>query len=268
MRRLDIVLRTSVNKGVNAFKRIVDVPRDVLIFKSLKSLVNSINEYDNPELEIKLTILDDHSSEDNLKKLDDICKTCNRPYEIINLEGSGYNGPDGSALAQFKYGRDCTDLVYMVEDDYFHATDAIRRMVDAFFYFRQRSDLIDVVIYPYDSTHLYNLYDDYKGTEPTRVFLLDNHYWRTTTKTANTLFTHSSLIKNYWPLFENLGTNYPNVAEDQTINRMYNNGVTMGGPVTVFSPMPSLAVHVSYHMPSIIKSDFIDWPTEFYKLEV
>jgi hypothetical protein len=268
MRRLDVILRTCVATSVQPWKRIVDVPRDVLVFKSLKSLVNSINEYDNAELDIKLTILDDHSPEEGLNKIKEICDTCNRPYEVISLEGKGHTGADGSSMAQFKFARDCNDLVYMVEDDYFHAKDAIRRMVEAFFYFRQRSDLIDVVIYPYDSTHLYNMYDDYKGADPTRVYILDNHYWRTTEKTAYTMFTHSNILKFYWPLFENLGTNFPSVAEDQTINRMYNNGVTMGGPVTVFSPMPSLAVHVSYHMPAIIKTDFIDWVTEFHNLEV
>jgi len=267
MRRLDVVLRTSVNTSVRPWDRIIKCSREELVFKSLKSLVNSINEFNDDGMDIKLTILDDHSSEDNLKKLDDICKTCNRPYEIINLEGKGYNGPDGSALAQFKFGRDCTDFVYMVEDDYFHATDAIRRMVDAFFYFRQRSDLIDVILYPYDSTHLYEPENGGRH-DPTRVYILNNYYWRTTTKTANTMFVHSSTLKAYWPLFEILGRDFPEAVEDSTINRMYNNGVTMGGPVTVFSPMPSLAVHVSYNMPSIIDTKFIDWPTEFHNLEV
>lgn len=265
--QLDVVLRTSVNNAVRPWKRIIDVPRDVLVFKCLKSLVNSINEFDEQEIQIKLTVLDDRSSSENLDKIKKYLSECNRDTELISLNTDGYNGQTGSALAQFAYGRDCEGLVYMVEDDYFHSIDSIRRMTESWLYFRSRTDLLDVAIYPYDSTHLYE--PENNGMHaPTRLFLINNHYWRTTEKTANTIFLHSNTIKKYWPLFEKLGIEFPNVTEDHTINRMYNNTVTTGGPVSLFSPVPSLAVHVSYNMPGIINTNFIDWPKRFEELSL
>lgn len=266
-RRLDIILRTSVDNSVRPWKRIVDVPRSELVFKCFKSLINSINEFKEERVHIKLTVLDDHSTEENLNKLKDIAATCSAEVEFISLEHQGYNGPNGSALKQFFTGANCEDLVYMVEDDYFHALNSIRSMFEAWFYFRQKTDLMDVAIYPYDSTHLYE--PENKGVhEPTRVFLINDQYWRTANKTANTIFLHSRTLKTYWPLFEKLGIDFPDVTEDDTINRMYGNGVTAGGPIYLFSPMPSLAVHVSYNMPTVINTDFVDWVKKFNELEV
>lgn len=263
-RHLHVILRTSMDTSVRPWKRIIDIPRDQLILKCTQSLVNTINDFDDKELEIDLTVLDDHSEPANLQKLEKVLDTSNRSYKLTNLTKQGVNH---SALYQFQLAHDSPDMVYIVEDDYFHAPTALKQMFNAWFYFRHKVDLLDVAVYPYDSTHLYEP-ENNGNPDPTKIHIVNGHYWRTTTKTANTVLMHSVTIKKYWPLFETLAKEFPYVAEDETINRMYNNGVTIGGPVCLFSPMPSLAVHVSYNMPTIIPTDFIDWVSCFYNLEV
>ena len=261
----DIILRTCLNNSVQPWDRIIDLPKNIITLKCVKSLINSINNFDDSKVNMKLTVIDDHSSADNLTLLLDILNTCNRPVNVIELTDTGYNN---SALEQFKLGHDNDSLVYMVEDDYFHAHNAIEEMFNAWWYFRSIKDpLYDIAIYPYDSTHLY-WPDDNRPIEPALLYNFRNWYWRTTTKTSNTMLIHSNTIKKYWVLFEALATQFPNVTEDDTINRLYNNGVNAGGPVCLFSPVPSLAVHISYHKPTIMDQTFIDWVKCFNDLEL
>ena len=262
-RQLHVILRTSDRAIINS-SRIVNVSRMELILKCLKSLVDSINFVSNPNLEIKFTVLDDHSSNENISKIEKIVNTCKFGGTVYTLPGPTNNFKQ-SAFAQFDSGRNSQDFVYMVEDDYFHSVYAIEKMFNAWMKFREMTDFLDVAIYPYDSTHLY---DGNKSNHIAKIFYLDNQYWRTTCKTANTMFIHSSTIKKYWEPFEHLAVNYPDVTEDETINRLYNNFVETGGPICLFSPMPSLAVHVSYDMPKEIDTSFVKWHKLFQETKI
>lgn len=258
---LTIVLRTCLDTGVINMKRICDVDRITLVSKCIKSLVKAINN--STCNDITFYVLDDHSSEQNIKILKDILKLCKIKYEFINLPEKPslfkykYNF---SAYEQFRYGKDFSDgLVYFVEDDYFHAEDAIDAMLLTYFEFRKNTDLNEIAIYPYDSTH--NYYENL----PTRLIHFANRLWRTTNRSANTLFIHSNEVRKYWFLFDQLATHYNDgkTKEDNTINRLWNNTITHGGPISLFSPIPSVAIHLSVHDPITINTEMFNWKQKF-----
>jgi len=259
---LTIVLRTCGSSGVllNSTPRISGTDRRTLVLKCVKSLVESINNVTD-NITMKLWVLDDHSDQDFLNKINHIVSDCKISYDVVSLP----DRPDDfafpynwSAYEQFRYGRDIADgLVYFVEDDYLHSKDAIQSMIQAYVMFRNLTDLTPVALYPYDSTHNYK-----QMSEPCRLFYAPDQrrMWRTTSKTANTIFMHSDQVRQYWQLFEVLAKQYGNGAnEDITINRIWNNGVIQSGPVCLFSPIPSVAVHVSFDEPVLLTDQLNDW---------
>lgn len=265
---LDIVLRICGKHGVlgSDVERICGKNREEMLIKCFISLVKSVNYATREGINYHFYILDDNSTAKFKKKISKILKTCNKNYTFVPLAEEGFNY---SAFEQFRYGKDVAqDLVYFVEDDYLHTEDAISSMTDAFFYFSSVSDLNEVCIYPYDSTHNYAP-DTFP--QPTRLFYDSNRLWRTTRKTANTMFLHSNTVRRYFPLFEKLAKEYKfegTVFEDNTINRMYSNTVTIGGPVWLFSPIPSLAAHLSFAEPIQLKTEMNDWKKEYDSIDI
>jgi hypothetical protein len=253
---LDIILRTCASASVPAFgpaalnpHRICGDDKDLMIRKCLTSLVGSINHCDH---DIKLIILDDHSGAAFLKKMKAILDTCDKPYEIVSLEKKGFNN---SAYQQFLYARNARELAYTVEDDYLHTPDALNEMLYAYYHFKARVGFNDVAIYPFDCDHRYKV-----GQErPCKIFYRNNRYWRTNLASSNTLFAHRDIFQRYFPVFETLALEYPSKDESDTINRLYNNLVDCGGPVTLFTPIPSLAVHLTYDEPLEITTAMFDW---------
>lgn len=268
---LTIILRTCGNSGVisNQANRISGTDRVTLILKCIKSLVESINNVTH-KIPMKLYVLDDHSEQDFLVKIENIVSNCKVPFEIVNIPDRPSNFKysfNYSAYEQFRYGRDVAkNLVYTVEDDYLHSTDAIQAMLDAYSFFRNSSDQNEVAIYPYDSTHNYK--NNY--SEPTRLFYLNGRLWRSTSKSANTIFMHSDTFRRYWGLFDLLATEYGdgNIEEDRTINRIWNNTVIQGGPVCLFSPIPSVAAHISFDEPIRITSEMNDWRERYNEIDI
>jgi len=266
---LTIVLRTCGSSGVisNQARRISGTDRQTLVLKCIKSIVESINNI-TANIPIKFFVLDDHSEPNFLARMENIISSCRVPYEIINLpdRSSEFKQPyNFSAWEQFRYGRDIAqDLLYMVEDDYLHCPTAIQDMIDAWGAFRSISDTSNVAIYPYDSTHNYR-----NINVPARLFYLNDRLWRTTTKSANTMFIHSDDIRKYWPLFDKLARDYGDgTSEDGTINRIWNNAVDHAGPVCLFSPIPSVAVHVSFDEPIKLKTELNDWRERYDSIDL
>ena len=260
--KLDIIARTCSKKETTPNgKRIVDDAREDLILKCIDSLVKSAN---NCNEVITLKILDDHSDIDFLEKLNKVLQHSKHSVFINNLEQEGANY---SWYTQFKEGSYSEELVYYVEDDYFHCDNAISSMMEFF-----SSGVTDdykkfngMVIYPYDCPHRYwpRLHD------AARIFYQGNRYWRTINHTAGTFMIHSNSIRNFWPVFESLALNYPALKESETINLLYSNLVTHGGPLACFSPIPSVAFHMSYanEPPNILETKFSNWKEEWKNYE-
>ena len=265
---LTIVLRICGRSGVapNSTPRISGSDRLTLILKCAQSLVEAIN---NAKYKCQLITVDDHSDAISLPLIQKILNQANCTSQFINLSDRDttkfVHSFNWSAYEQFRLGRDSQGLVYFVEDDYLHSKNAINELLDAFYFFRSLTDLNNVCIYPYDSTHNYN-----QINTPTRLFYFQDRLWRTTGKTANTMLIHSDDIRQYWPLFDRLSTMYSvdNTNEDTTINRLWNNAVIQGGPITLFSPIPSIAAHISFDEPIKLTHEMNDWRERYNQLEI
>lgn len=260
--KLNIIVRTCSKRSVTqGLKRIVDVSREGMTLRCIDSLIKAANEV--PE-NVTIRILDDHSDDIFLSKLNQLLDKSKHQTSIRHLEQEGFNY---SALEQFKEGANSEDLVYLVEDDYLHTKDSITSMLSFFAsnevtpYARFNA----LAISPFDSPHRYwpTLVD------PCRIFYQGQRYWRTITHTSNTIMIHAQSMRNFWPVFETLAVHYPNAKESDTINLLYSNLVTHGGPIACVSPIPSVAYHISYENepPNDLKTTFTNWKDEWNNYE-
>lgn len=241
-----------------SYNRCVAEPRELMVKKCLLSLIKSIESCSIPDLTIALWIIDDHSSPDFLAWIDTV--TTNIHKETICIQGTGHQD---SAVEQFasckRFG---SDLIYMVEDDYFHAENAIELMVQAHTQFSQLSNMHDVALYPYDCIDRYHRDFPY----PCRIFFAGGLYWRTIRHIPNTVLMKHRAFVNAYEIFHFLAANYElggTVNEDTTVNKLYNNMVDFGGPLIGFSPIPSLAIHLEYQEPTAIINGLVNWRTQW-----
>ena len=83
-----ILFRTNTNIDIwdQNKKRIFEYPKIEYVLRSLNSLIKSINflKKTRENIEIKLTIIDDASKEENLKKIENILSKTNLKISIIN----------------------------------------------------------------------------------------------------------------------------------------------------------------------------------------
>lgn len=256
MSDLHVILRTCQQSKLDKnlidsgqkFSRICGDDRETMILKCVTSLVNSIQ---TSKLNVKLTVLDDHSDKKFLTKLKKVLSK-HTQTTLINLEKEGYNH---SAFEQFRLAAETDGLVYTVEDDYLHEENALQEMVSAFNYFTVRFR-DNVMIFPFDCPFRY----EQDKEEPTVLFYNGERYWRHVTRTTYTFLTHGSVIKNNFQAFKALALYYPHVLEDQTINRLYKKVIpNENESIIVFNPIPSLAYHLSYAEPAKINTKNLTW---------
>lgn len=241
---LDVVLRTCDHTAVHPERgaRFIDADKTTLIKKCFVSLVNSISLAKDLS-SIKLWILDDNSSKDLLDYFKKDCDDKQINLELISLEETGFNY---SATKQFEYCKDIgSKWVYSVEDDYLHFPLAIRNMLIMGERFKEITSSL-VALKPDDDPFSY-AHNYQASKKPCRVFLGNDRHWRSLSNTHNTLFTDVEVFRRYWELFASLSKFYKQIRidEDATINRLWTDGVMTEGPIPLFSPIPSLAIHIS-----------------------
>jgi len=253
MKTLDIILRTCDRTNVHVDWRVryCDIPKNDIVVGCTRSLVNSIKNV--RDVLIKLTVLDDSSSEETVSKIKQIIEEVNG--EFISLPEQGYNY---SAHQQWLLCRDShADLVYSVEDDYLHQPSAIQEMIDSFYTFSDRLKRDDIVLYPFDEPSEYN--------PPSRTDFIvhgSNRHWRTGVFTTNVLFTTPQIFKSNWGLFETLALKYngnylkPRTEHYEESNTIWN--IWLDNRAIRFNPIPSLALHLQFDQQ---KDPFIKWET-------
>ena len=239
---LDVIFRSCDHSDVHPERgrRFIDVDRPTLVKKCFKSLLTSVkaSEYD-----AKIWIVDDGSSDATIDFMVDSCKSADVPMELSRLSEGGYNA---SALRQFEMCRDHgRKWVYSVEDDYLHESEAIKSMVEhaesmSFRFGRH------VAIRPDDDVFTYSHNTTYSRS-PCMIVMGKDRHWRTLHSTHNTFMTHVDVFKEYWELFASLAKFFrkTTVNEDGTINTIWSDGASKDGPVPLFSPIPTLAIHIS-----------------------
>jgi hypothetical protein len=257
----DVILRTHSKGSIENAKRIVDDELEQLKLKCIFSLFRSCANAIASGLPITITLFDDHSSSSFIDKLPSLSSQFNLKVDVINLEETGYNN---SAFQQYKKASQCEYLTYIVEDDYFHSEDAIAELWNSFHYFTKFIPFGEVGIFPFDCPDRYDIQRE--PISSCKLFYGNGRYWKTVKHTTITSLYHSHTIRRYFPIFEKLALDYPKVNESNTINLLYNNMVEHDGPITMFSPIPSLAIHMSYDEPISINTSMFNWKEQWAQI--
>lgn len=235
---LEIIVKTCDRETLHGKNsdRFCNADKPTLISKCLSSLIISSNFR---PIETKITVLDDASGKDTIKRIEKILSKSKHTCEIISREKNNYNE---ATLQYFERARDSdSTLVYCVEDDYLHFPNAIKEM-DAFYQhaFNQLKKQKDIVLHPFDDPDNY----DARVDQLSHIVLGFERHWRTNTNTTCTFYTTPGIIQRNWPYFEIFSKEYkynPKVNESTTICQAWN-----GPTVQLFSPIISLALHMQF----------------------
>lgn len=240
---IDIILRVCLTNNIlndRHYKRFIDVPKTELVRRCMKSLIQSMNISRHA---INFIIIDDSTTSEACNLVKDWSKQCNFKTEIINLNGAGHNK---ACLLQLEFCRDSSsEFVYNIEDDYLHEINAIEHMATDLESFMSNLNYY-AAINPFDEPYLY-LHSNRMISS--KIVAGTDRYYRTNKCSTTSIFTCPYVYKKHWNLWELLGTKYSiedGIREETTINKMWNNGVDKDGDIFLFSPMPSLATHISY----------------------
>lgn len=256
MNKLDIVYRSCDHTEVHPERgpRFIECDKKILIKKTFTSLINSVI-LAKDIADVRIHILDDHSSDKTLTFFESLRSKSNIDITIERCTHKGYNY---SAYRQFEKCREIgTDLVYSVEDDYLHFPEAIRQMIIMFGQFKEIVGN-QIAIRPDDDLFTYSP-NNHHSIYRSAILLGEDRHWRTLTTCHNTFFTHVNVIDQYWELFASLAKFFKHldITEDDTINKLWNT-------IPLFSPIPSLAIHVSQSN----EPPFIDYMTLWDSISV
>ena len=256
-----VLFRTNSNVEIwdQNKKRLFEEPKIEYTLRSLNSLVKSIKfcKEKYSSLRIKLIVIDDKSTEENINKIKDLIKNNNLEFSIINLDHEKYkkiinqqkNSQTFSNLASllccYQTAKESSeDLVFFVEDDYLHFLPMMEEMIAS--YERISSQINkDIFMCPSDYPFFY------MNNQKTNVLIGNKRHWRTINQTLCTFMTSKNLINKYWDNF------YKNCLDrhdpfEKYINEIFEKELCI-------SPMKSLSVHITNINSSYGLSPFIDY---------
>ena len=259
VRSLLIVIRmnTDVEIWDQNKKRLFEQPKIEYSYRSINSLINSINfcQSKYPNLKINSVIIDDNSKEENLNRIKKLTEDEN--IEIISLDHKKYRSiikkqkSDetfsnlASLFKSFEIGKEQgEDLIFFVEDDYLHFETMLEEMIAS--YERIASQLKrEIFICPSDYPYLY------MNNQKTNVLVGNKRHWRTIDKTLCTFMTSKDLFLKNWVNYEKtcLDRNEP---FEKYINEIYQKEICI-------SPLKSLSLHLTNVNSSYGLAPFIDY---------
>ena len=250
VKSLDIIIKTctSINLVTQNKKRIFEKNKSDYTFRTINSLINSLNFSKNflKDIDIKIYIIDDNSKKEDLEKICKIIAKINIKFEIINLDLEKFKqikvlnknnhtieknmrATMASILTSFNIAKEkSNDLVYFVEDDYIHKKEALSEMITSYEKFAselKRELFLCPVDYPF-------LYQKFEGS----VILIGNKYhWRTVKESLLTFLTSKALINKYWEDLTIMAEKEHSPFETP-LHKIYEKELCL-------SPVPSLALH-------------------------
>jgi glycosyltransferase involved in cell wall biosynthesis len=245
--KVNVILRTHDGKNVHGGERFIKESKVEIIKRCVKSLIvslDSIVEKSN----ISLIVVDDHSTKETVEWIEKSLGDREYQTSFIQLEESG----NGSSMRKcYELGLQSNgDLIYFVEDDYFHRVEAISVMLKDYENFSKKLNGSSITIVPYDDPL------DYKPDRiiPTRIVPGVDRHWRQNFHTTFTMMIPKWILLHYWDKFMEM-TKYgiDGRCEDNTINLMYTKF-----DVFLFSPMPGLAIHMC-DIPPVTSEWIFDW---------
>ena len=238
-------------------RRLFEQPKIEYSIRSLNSLLKAITfckkKYSN--LEIKIILIDDNSSEKNLSKIRNLIK--DEYIEIVQLDHDKFKSSIKKQKSKetysnlislkqcFEIGKDqSTDLVFFLEDDYLHFESMIEEMIAS--YERISSQIgQDIFMCPSDYPYLY------MENDKANIFIGNKRHWRTINQTLCTFLTSKKLINKYWKNFEKTCEDRHDPFE-KYLNEIYTKEICI-------SPIKSLSLHLTNVNSSYGLSPFIDY---------
>jgi hypothetical protein len=250
VKSLDIIIKTctSINLVTQNKKRIFEKNKSDYTFRTINSLINSLNFSKNflKDIGIKIYIIDDNSKKEDLEKICKIIAKINIKFEIINLDLEKFkqikvlnkNNPAieknmratmASILTSFNIAKEkSNDLVYFVEDDYIHKKETIIEMVSTYEKIATELDR-ELFLCPVDYPYLYKKLDN------SNILIGNNYHWRTVNESLLTFLTSKDLINKYWNELLLMAENEHSPFETP-LHKIYEKELCL-------SPIPSLAMH-------------------------
>ncbi len=258
--RLKIILRSCTSELImdQNKRRIFDKEKNEYTFRTLKSLIKSINKASLQFKNIKFDLLvtDTNSAKEDIDKIQQILNQSNieNKFESIDPKNfkdkikPGYSKAKFSNMANFYTSlmvakKDPADVIYFVEDDYLHSEDAITEMIFAYEKFCTIFSK-DLVLLPADYPYLY------AKDDVTKIYLGEKYHWRLVSESLVTFMTSKKVIEENYLNLEKMGIEWIDPWE-KPLHDIYNS-------YPCLSPMPSLAVHCANINSIFGISPFID----------
>jgi len=266
VKSIDIIFKTctTVNLVTQNKKRIFEKEKSEYTFRTINSIINSL-EFDKEifkRINIKIYVVDHNSKKEDLEIIENILKTTNIDFKIINLDIKKFNqiktlnknnnviennmkATMASILTSFNIAKEkSNDLIYFVEDDYIHKKESLSEMVIT--YEKIASELKrELFLCPVDYPYLYKKMDN------SNILIGNKHHWRTVNESLLTFLTSKSLINKYWNELSLMGKNEHSPFETP-LHKIYEKELCL-------SPIPSLAMHCTNVNSVFGLSPNIDW---------
>ena len=264
---LTVIFRscTSINMLTQNKKRLFDQNKSEYTFRSLNSIIKSLNyaKKSLPNIKFDIVVIDHDSKKEDLEQIKKQLKESNIENSIILLDVNEFiknikktNAKNenvtknqmsnmSNIFKSFLTAKNqCNDLVYFVEDDYLHKQDAINEMI--YTYERISSQINrELILCPADYPYLYSKIDS------TNIFLGANKHWRKIDETLCTFLTSKTLIEKYWNKFISM-CEFEHYPFEQPLHDIYKNEYCL-------SPIPSLALHCTNVNSVFGLSPNMDW---------
>ena len=250
IKSLDIIIKTctSVNLVTQSKKRIFEKNKSEYTFRTINSIIKSLefNKNELNKIKIKILIIDHNSNKEDLIKINDKLSKTSFEFKIINLQLEKFsqiktinkNNPIieknmkatmSSIRESFDIAKsECDDLIYFVEDDYIHKKDSIFEMLST--YEKISSEINkELFICPVDYPYLY------KKLENSKIFIGNKYHWRSVNESLLTFLTSKSLINKYWDDLMLMSEN-EHAPFETPLHKIFDKELCI-------SPIPSLAMH-------------------------
>ena len=238
VKSLNVYFRScsKVNLWNQNKERIFEAEKDEYALRSLYSILKSINYSKKSfnEINIKLSIIDDNSSDEFIQDMKKLLSKFDIDNEIISLQKNEVTQDvKDSNFASIKKcytlaKENSEDLIYFVEDDYIHDEICILEMIGT--YERIATQLNrEILLCPTDYPYLY------ASCDPTYIFLGNKKHWRKTEQSLGTFLISKINLNIYWENLLQFASGKDDPAE-LALHKIYEKE-------PCFSPIPSLAIH-------------------------
>ena len=266
VKSLTIILRTctSVNMLTQSKKRLFDKEKSEYTFRSLNSIIKSINYakelFNNINLE--LIVVDHNSDEEVISKIKSVISgqffksnflslnidDFKEEINPINEKKENVTFNQMSNMANIHQSlllaKKSEDLVYFVEDDYIHSVQSIKEMILTY---EKLSSMLkkDLILCPTDYPYLY------RDIENTSIFLGDKRHWRSIKETLCTFLMSKDMVIKYWDELTS-ACKFEHYPFEKPLHNIYEKEYCL-------TPIPSLAVHLTNINSIFGLSPNIDW---------